>query len=166
MIRPIAVTAMVFLLGACAAGPGPLRGTFSAITPREASEGKGTGEVVRWGGLIANTEPLSDSTCFQVVGKPLGRSARPSEDDKTDGRFLACREGFYDPKIFAEGREITVVGHISGVETRKVGEYDYKHPRVAADVIYLWPVERDDYRAVPYGYGYGFGYGYSRYPYY
>src|SRR3546814_7407136 len=93
MIRSIAVTAMVFLLGACAAGPGPLRGTFSAITPREASTGQGTGDTVRWGGLIAATEPLSDRTCFQVVGKPLGRSARPTEDDKTDGRFLACSQG-------------------------------------------------------------------------
>lgn len=166
MIRPIALTAIVLSLAACAAGPGPLRGTFSTITPHEASEGQGVGDTVRWGGLIAATEPLSDSTCFQVVGKPLGRSARPTDDDQTDGRFLACREGFYDPKIFAEGREITVVGRIDNVETRKVGEYDYKHPRVAADVIYLWPEERNDYRAVPYGFGYGFGYGYSRYRYY
>ncbi|PIQ37700.1 MAG: hypothetical protein COW59_05775 [Lysobacterales bacterium CG17_big_fil_post_rev_8_21_14_2_50_64_11] len=166
MIRSIMATAVLLSLAACASGPGPLRGSFSQVTPRAASEGQGTGDTVRWGGIIAATEPLSDSTCFQVVGKPLGRSARPTEDDQTDGRFLACREGFYDPKIFAEGREITVVGRIESVETRKVGEYDYRHPRVAADVIYLWPVERNDNRAIPYGFGYGFGYGYSRYRYY
>jgi outer membrane lipoprotein len=36
-----------------------------------------------------------------------------------------------------------VLGRIDGFETRKIGQYDYRQPRVAADVIYLWPKARE-----------------------
>ena len=45
--------------------------------------------------------------------------------------------------VFSAGREITVTGSITGFETRKVGDYDYRYPIVAADVVYLWPVRQD-----------------------
>ena len=32
------------------------------------------------------------------------------------------------------------VGRIAGYENRRIGEYDYRFPRVEADVVYLWPV--------------------------
>ena len=56
------------------------------------------------------------------------------------GRFIACRNGFYDPALFERNREVTFTGHIDGYEVRQVGGYDYRFPRVAADVVYLWPV--------------------------
>ena len=65
--------------------------------------------------------------------------------DASGGRFIACRAGFYDPAIFQVDREVTVTGVVDGFETRRIGEYDYRFPRLAADVIYLWPVrERVD----------------------
>ena len=39
----------------------------------------------------------------------------------------------------AENREVTFTGRIEGYEKRKVEGYVYDFPRVAADVIYLWP---------------------------
>lgn len=73
--------------------------------------------------------------------------------DASDGRFLACRSGFYDPAVFEPGREVTFIGKIEGYETTKIGEYDYKLPKVNADVVYLWPVVRevDVVPAYPYG---------------
>lgn len=156
MTRLTIAVAFAVALSACATAPGPLRGEYPNVTPKAASEGEALGEVVRWGGLIAQVEPLSDRTCFQVVGKPLGSSGRPSDDDRTTGRFLACRAGFYDPKIFEEGREVTIVGKIDRIETRTVGEYEYRHPRLAADVIYLWPVDRADNNPVRYNIGFGY----------
>ena len=76
-------------------------------------------------------------------GPDLRRRAPPSTPDESAGRFLACRSGFYDPAIFAPDREVTVTGRIDGYETRRIGEYDYRYPRVAADVIYLWPERRE-----------------------
>ena len=74
------------------------------------------------------------STGLDANGRP-----RWAADD-TGGRFIACRAGFYDPAIFQADREVTVTGVIDGYETRRIGEYDYRFPRLAADVIYLWPV--------------------------
>ena len=45
--------------------------------------------------------------------------------------------------MFKQGRELTISGKIDGYETRKIGDYDYRYPRVAADVIYLWPERRE-----------------------
>ena len=111
------------LLAACATAPQPLRGEFAAVTPEQASGDSATGERVRWGGSIVGVDPRSDSTCFEVLGRPLADNARPRRTDLGTGRFLACRGGFYDPAIFAAGREMTVVGRLAGSEVRPVGEY-------------------------------------------
>jgi outer membrane lipoprotein len=63
--------------------------------------------------------------------------------DRSEGRFIACRAGFYDPAVFTAGREVTIAGTVTGFEARRIGDYDYRYPRVAADVIYLWPERRD-----------------------
>lgn len=144
-IRLIALAASSLLLGACATAPKPLQGAFTPVTPREAVAGNQAGTSVRWGGRIVETRPGQDSTCFQLISRPLGGTGRPlsSAPDATDGRFIACRAGFYDPAVFTEGREVTFVGRIDGYETARIGEYDYRLPRVAADVVYLWPEVRE-----------------------
>ena len=133
----------LLVLSGCATAPAPLRGEFSALTPAEASRNQVTGERVRWGGTIVGTDPRAEETCFEVLGRPLSDTGRPRRTDAGAGRFLACRGGFYDPAIFADGRELTVVGRVSGSETRPVGQYAYAYPRVDADVVFLWP-ERDE----------------------
>ena len=134
-------TAIVMSLGlvACASAPRPLHGEFSTLLPDEAAQRGATGELVRWGGRIVSVEPQRDHSCFEIVAAPLGQGGRPRMVDRSDGRFIACRNGFYDPEVFQEGREITITGRIDGFQTRKVGDFDYRYPRVAADVVYLWP---------------------------
>ncbi|EQD59053.1 Outer membrane lipoprotein Slp, partial [mine drainage metagenome] len=79
-------------------------------------------------------------------------------------RFVACHPGFYDPEVYAKGRELTVTGTLQGTVVRRVGQYDYPYPRVVADAIHLWPI-RVAYRGY-YGYNSSFyspfwGLGYS-----
>ena len=133
------------LLAACATQPKPLQGEFQALTPHDAAIGDHSGAVVRWGGRIVQTVPGQDSTCFQMISRPLGGTGRPlsSAPDVTDGRFIACRQGFYDPAVFTAGREVTFMGRVDGVESTRIGEFDYRLPRMAADVVYLWPVVND-----------------------
>jgi outer membrane lipoprotein len=126
-------------LAGCASIPKPLQGDFAPMIPNEAAAHDATGQAVRWGGTLAVIEPMAGETCFQIVGRPLDERGRPITSDRGDGRFIACRQGFYEPQIFTAGRSITVTGRIVGYETRRVGEYDYRQPKVAADVIYLWP---------------------------
>jgi outer membrane lipoprotein len=75
----------------------------------------------------------------------LSRSGRPRNVDASQGRFLACRQGFYDPAVFTSGREVTVVGNVAGSEARTVGEFKLELPRIEAETIYLWPQRVDAY---------------------
>jgi outer membrane lipoprotein len=144
-LRILVLAATTALLAACATAPKPLQGAFTAVNPRDAVATPQVGAPVRWGGRIIETKPGQNNTCFQLVSRPLSGSGRPmsSAPDATDGRFIACRAGFYDPAVFTEGREVTFVGRIDGYETARIGEYDYRLPRVAADVVYLWPEVRE-----------------------
>lgn len=148
IVRLLAATAATLVLGACATQPKPLQGAFNEITPHVAMQGDSTGTTVRWGGRIVQVEPRPDATCFEMISTRLTASGRPYwADDDTNGRFIACREGFYDPAVFEKNREVTFTGRIDGYENRRIGEYDYRFPRMAADVVYLWP-KREDTRYI------------------
>lgn len=136
MNRALLLVGAAALLSGCVTAPKPLEGNFVSGSPQAAAP---EGERVRWGGSILSVEPKTDATCIQVLAQDLDSRARPLRGDFSAGRFVACRQGFYDPAVFAEGREITVVGNVSGTETRRVGEYDYVLPRLDAEVVYLWP---------------------------
>lgn len=142
-------------LAACATAPKPLQGQFPPVSPRDSVTTPQVGAPVRWGGKIIQTQPGQGQTCFQLISRPLDSSGRPdsSSADASDGRFVACRAGFYDPAVFEPGREVTFIGHIQGYENTKIGDYDYKLPKISADVVYLWPVVRrvDVVPAYPYG---------------
>ncbi|MEO5566526.1 MAG: Slp family lipoprotein [Luteimonas sp.] len=133
---PVLATA---LLGACASQPVPLQGQFSQVTATQAIDHDSTGSVVRWGGRIVEVTPQENRTCFEVVSTHLNVSGRPYRTDEVGGRFIACRAGFYDTALFEKNREVTFTGRIEGYQTRKIGQYDYRFPKLAADVVYLWP---------------------------
>jgi outer membrane lipoprotein len=130
-------------LAGCVTTPAPLQGAYSPVFPSEAAARGATGEHVRWGGQVVAVHNAASESCFEVVGKELSGDGRPLVRDRSEGRFIACRAGFYDPAVFTAGREITIAGSISGFETRRIDQYDYRYPRVAADVVYLWPQRKD-----------------------
>ncbi len=148
MLRILPALVALLLVSACATIPSPLQGDYASIAPADAPS---AGSAVRWGGEIIEVRPRADATCFEILSRELSASARPRPGDTSGGRFLACRAGFYDPAIFRAGRELTITGRVDGSEETLVGEYRYRLPRVAADVIYLWPerIEREAYW-VPY----------------
>jgi outer membrane lipoprotein len=164
-------------LGACATMPQPLQGSYANVTTMAAQQGGAGGTQVRWGGEIIKTEPGPQETCFYVLSRPLDNQARPKlgTSGQSQGRFVACHPGFYDPEVFTRGRELTVTGTLHGTVSQKVGEYEYAYPRVEANVVYLWP-KRPVYVNTPYPpgfydpfwgpgwgpWGYG-GYGYPGY---
>lgn len=146
-LRHVPLALALLVLSACATHPKPLQGGFADITPHAAAATDSTGAMVRWGGRIVQVEPREDRTCFEMISTRLTSTGRPYwADDDTNGRFIACRAGFYDPAVFEKNREVTFTGRIEGYETRRIGEYDYRFPRIAADVVYLWPRREDEYR--------------------
>jgi len=150
-------------LGACATVPEPLEGDYSqSFYPAQATENS-VGARVRWGGSVVETTPEAKRTCVEILAHPLGSTSRPTRSDEDLGRFLACRDSFIDPEIFAHNREVTVVGRLNGFRSGRVGEFAYEYPVIDAEAVYLWP-ERTDLD----GYGYGHGYHRTAYwwPYY
>ena len=142
-MRTLSLSLLALALAGCASMPKPLQGEVNPLTPRQAQQADAVGTSVRWGGRIVSTEPGPNQTCFAMIGSTLQGDGRPADmSEDGSGRFIACKAGFYDPAIFLKDRELTVMGHIDGYESRKIGEYDYRQPRVAADVIYLWPKAR------------------------
>ncbi|MGH8183193.1 MAG: Slp family lipoprotein [Rhodanobacteraceae bacterium] len=164
-------------MGGCATIPQPLQGNFSPVALSAAQSGTASAAPVRWGGAIIETKPREQQTCFFVLAEPLDSQARPKSGEESLGRFVACKQGFYDPEVFHKGREITVTGTLAGTVQHKIGQFDYTYPKVEADNVYLWPkrplyVERPYYNNAwgpwgpwgdpfwggwgPWGYGPGF----------
>ncbi|MGH8192700.1 MAG: Slp family lipoprotein [Rhodanobacteraceae bacterium] len=144
-------------LGGCATIPTPLQGTYTPVTLDAARSGAANATPVRWGGKLIQTEPRQQQTCFFVLAEPLDSQARPERGAQSMGRFVACKQGFYDPEVFAKGREITVTGTLDGTIQHKIGQFDYTYPRVEANNVYLWK-PRPLYAERPYPYG-PFGWG-------
>jgi outer membrane lipoprotein len=141
-LLPAALFPLALVLGGCVTAPKPLQGEYAAIVPSESAARGATGERVRWGGQVVGVHNAASESCFEIVGKALSVDGRPRVRDRSEGRFIACRAGFYDPAVFTAGREVTITGTVAGFESRRIDDYDYRYPRVAADVVYLWPERR------------------------
>lgn len=135
------ILAFTALLAGCAGTPEPLRGDFPPLVPA-AADADDIGTEVRWGGRVLDVTPQQDRTCMEILSLRLDKASRPREDGEAGRRFLACKDDFVEPAAFPEGRLVTVVGSLTGFETRPVGEYDYRFARLQAHTIYLW-AERD-----------------------
>lgn len=125
------------------------------------------GETVIWGGDIISATNLPAATRLEILQKPLDYQLRPKRVDVSEGRFLVICEGFLDAAIYSRGREVTVAGQLSGVETLPLGETRYTYPIVTGREIHLWPqrpeVADDYYYRYPYYYPYYYPYRYRRY---
>lgn len=162
----VVVAAFVAGLAGCVRPPVPLRGMYEPLTVGDVQANASTGSRVRWGGSIVAVTPRADETCLEIVSHPLDGGARPLETDDTEGRFIACAPGFYDPAVYEKGREVTVVGTITGAIDGKIGERPYRFPRVDALHVHLWPKREPTvvYRPAydPFWYPYWWGPTYRR----
>ncbi len=149
--RLLVLSGLMLGLSGCASIPAPLAGDYPAFQPDQATE-RSVGGQVRWGGEIVDTRPGRDRTCIEILARDLGRDYRPVRGDQHYGRFLACRDGFQDPAIFSEGRDVTVIGTIEGFSDQEIGEFVYRYPRLDAETLYLWskPPDTVVYRDIGY----------------
>lgn len=98
------------------------------------------GRTVLWGGIILETLNHSHETIIKVRQTDLDYQTRPTNLDRSQGRFLIQYIGFLDPAIYKEGREITVAGQVTGKEALPLGNFLYTYPVVAAKEIHLWEI--------------------------
>lgn len=138
----------------------------------QASSPEFEGRRVRWGGEIIKVINEREVTDVEVLGKALSSNGKPQSDSAVDARFVARIQGFVDPADYVAGKRLTVSGTVSGLDIRKVGEYEYPYPVVIVDSYHMWPREKQKvycancYDPWPYYGPWGwYRYPYGRYPY-
>lgn len=104
---------------------------------------------VRWGGVIHSIENKKLETELEIIVRKLDKTTKPILEDSSAGRFIALFKGFLEPAIYEPGREITLVGRISGQSIRPIGKFNYTYPIVIIDSHHLWEKQSVAY---PYDY--------------
>src|SRR5216684_75954 len=100
------------------------------------------------GGDILSTQPKPGETEIELLARRLRDDDSPERSDRSPGRLLLRSADFLDPAVYAPGRLISVIGTVSGVEERKVGELPYG----PYDPYYFGPYSFGPrYRFAPYG---------------
>ena len=106
----------------------------SVIAEPESSRGK----TMLWGGTILDTRNLKEITQIEILAYPLNTNYRPQLENKPLGRFIINHPGYLEATTYAQGRQLTVLGKISGSQSGKVGESIYTYPVVTGEQLHLW----------------------------
>ena len=133
---------LLLLVSACASGPAfNSSGVDRSLTPQSVASRPqvAMGVSVLWGGIILNISNLKDSTQIEMLAYPLDAAGRPLTDRSPLGRFILEQAGYLEPATYAEGRQLTVVGTVSGPRDGQAGESGHTQPLIAARQLYLWP---------------------------
>ena len=130
------------LLAGCRAGISKERrelsdpnATFEKVHPDPETH---RGTVVMWGGRILGVRNGKEETVLEILEVPLGRDTRPKAAGEPGGRFLIVHRGFLDPAVYGPGREVTVVGKMTGTQSKPIDERDYAYPVVEDIELKLW----------------------------
>jgi len=98
---------------------------------------------VEWGGTIIHSDNLPTSSELEIIAYPIKSNGRPDTDETPMGRFIAVKEGYMETAEYANGRQVTLSGRITGLRDGKVGTADYRYPTVSVESIELWSQETD-----------------------
>jgi outer membrane lipoprotein len=155
----LALVVASLALGACAT-PVFRQAPATGVSPLEAAREplRHAGTAVVWGGKILDVRNLADETEVQLAAYPLDAAQRPQQSDPALGRVIVVLPGFADPLDFPPGRFVTVLGHLDGTRTRRIGDADRELAVLRRDALHLWPVNFPRERSrVSFGVGVGIG---------
>lgn len=144
MFNKLIFAGLISLLVSCATTPDfDTSQVDRSITPSSAiNEIKTTlGKSILWGGTILETRNLKGSTQIEILAYPLSSSHRPLLDKKPLGRFIIKQSGYLEASNYAAGKQLSVLGKISGNQSGKIGESRYSYPVINAEGLHLWTAE-------------------------
>ena len=137
------------LLGACSTLPpafeteGVKRISYAQAS-EDAQSYKDT--LVKWGGVIIDVNNEQNASLMQILFYPLDYYGRPEIDKPSAGDFIVKSSEILDPKNYAAGREVVVVGAIAGKTEPAVSSGNTGLPLIEAAAVHLWPIAyRDNY---------------------
>jgi outer membrane lipoprotein len=99
------------------------------------------GRVIMAGGVVISAKRTKDQTEIEILQLPTEGGA-PSTTDRlrSEGRFLAVREEFFDPASVPPGTPITVIGVVKGSTTRSLDDSEYIYPILDIKHLTDWSV--------------------------
>lgn len=126
--------------------------TFAALIEEPAAY---QGRMVLLGGVIVDSVNKQEGTLLEVYQTSLDREGRPTDTDRSGGRFLALYQGFLDSEIYKQGRQVTIAGTVQGEKIQLLGEIEYHYPYLLITELHLWeeekPVQHEPYPLYPLG---------------
>jgi outer membrane lipoprotein len=109
--------------------------TFSELSKAPENH---AGKIMMVGGTIVDTKNLKEGTQIEVLQKPLDSEGRPEMTDETGGRFLAVSQTYLDAAVYHRGRNVTIIGEVTGSKVQPLGEIEYRYPVLTAKELHLW----------------------------
>jgi outer membrane lipoprotein len=158
--RKFAVPVLVALLLGCAGMPEfDTSAVDQSLTPQSvnAEPDVSRGKVALWGGTILETRNQKSTTQIEMLAYPLDGDYRPMLESKPLGRFIVEHDGYLEPTEYAQGRQLTVLGSVSGSQDGTVGEASYRFPVITDSQLHLWSQNQSSRSSVHFGLGVGIG---------
>ncbi len=131
------------------------------------SPGTYIGRTVMLSGLAMKSQRVKDHTEIEVLQLPTDGNMTPTDRrSQSEGRFIAIKSGeFFDPAVIEKGSPVTIVGEMTGTNTRTLDEGEYVYPVLEINHLVDWnEVRSREQQRYPSSYRYG-GYGYGGYGY-
>lgn len=150
---------LVTILSGCATGISQYAGSqvtyHGSFSVLQADISRHRGEVVMLGGKVVETHSTQFVSEITVLQLPLDGRGRPIDGDRTEGRYLVRSAQFLDPALYEKGTLITVVGTLTGGESRLIGGFSYVHPVVEILEVKTWHGRQDTEPSFHLGIGVG-----------
>lgn len=138
-------TLALAVLAGCATYPDAVRVSdesmlvsYQAVTQSAVTTG-----TARWSGVVAKIQNNPTQTRLEIVYFPAAAGGRPQVSDQTPGRFVAYVNGFLDPLVYSQGKQVTVLGPLQPAEHGHVEQYPYVFPVIGQATVHLWPKKQE-----------------------
>jgi outer membrane lipoprotein len=141
---------LVCALAGCATGDCIAPVGNPGLTPdRVSATGGHSGELQRWGGVLAQARNLERSTELEVIAYPLDRCGVPRTGAPPVGRFVLIRPGYLETADLPPGSRISATGILVGTREGLVGDAPYRFPLLSSERIRRWSDGPDYGEPVP-----------------
>ena len=156
MIFKYSLLIFIALLISCATAPKfDTKNIELSLTPQQVinKPAAARGKAVIWGGTILDIRNLEKETQIEILAYPLNTSHRPLTDKKPLGRFIILHTGYLEPTTYAQGKQISVLGKVSGTRSGKIGDTRYTYALIKSQQLHLWSKESETQTFFHFGIG-------------